>query len=78
MSRSKDESNLTAGGSMSKLTERLLQGACILVFLYIGWNLSVNTVVALVQRNVQVQVLSQKLQQCQVALKDVVVPAVKK
>ena len=73
----KDESNLV-GGSMSKLTERLLQGAAVLVFLYIGWNLSVNTVVALVQRNMQVQVLSQKLQQCQVALKDVVVPAEKK
>ena len=78
MSRNKDESNSAVGGSMSKLTERLLQGAAILVFLYIGWNLAVNTVVALVQRNMQVQVLNQKLNQCQVALKNVVVPAEKK
>ena len=75
MSKNKDESN---GGSMSKLTERLMQAAAILVFLYIGWNLSVNTVVALVQRNMRVQVLTQKLNQCQVALKNVVVPVEKK
>ena len=74
MSKNKDESNLI-GGSMKPLTERLVQGAAILVFLYIGWNLSVNTVVALVQRDMQVQVLSQKLNQCQVALKDVVKPS---
>lgn len=60
---------------MKPLTERLVQAAAILVFLYIGWNLSVNTVVTLVKRNMQVQVLTQKLNQCQVALKDVIVPS---
>lgn len=80
MSKNKDESNLAVGGSMKPLTERLVQATAILVFLYIGWNLSVNTVVALVQRNIQVQALSQKLNQCQVALKNVVrsAPAPKK
>ena len=74
MAKNKDESN-SIGGSMKPLTERLVQAAAILVFLYIGWNLSVNTVVTLVKRNMQVQVLTQKLNQCQVALKDVIVPS---
>jgi len=57
---------------MKPITERLLQAAAILVFVYIGWNLSVSTVVTLIRRNVQVTQLSAKLQTCEVALKDVV------
>lgn len=56
---------------MKPLTERLLQAAAIVVFLYIGWNLSVNTVVALIRKNVEIGQLGQQLKQCQETLKDV-------
>lgn len=56
---------------MSKVTERLIQIACIAVFLFLIWSLAERTFVAMIQANQRAIVAEQKagtlegqLQQC--------------
>ena len=46
---------------MSKFTERLLQVGIIIVITYVLWQISVNTVVLVLQQNAKIQQLEQQL-----------------
>jgi len=61
MKEIKGKSN-SIGGSMSKLTERLIQAASVAVVLFVIWNISANTVIALVKKNMEISNLQRQVQ----------------